>query len=161
MTTATSCGVLLFRIKNSLPEFFLVHPGGIYNVNALWGIPKGGKEKEDDDYLETAIREFNEEVGANIHLKKKHFIDLGHVKQNKHKTVYCFAYQYDLGDNYKVKSNMTEVEFPRNSGIMITVPEIDDGKYFSMEKCKEIIVNAQFEFIKRLAMIIVAGNGAQ
>ena len=151
MAKQISCGILLYRITD-VPEFFLVHPGGIYNKNALWGIPKGHVEK-DERFINTAIREFQEEVGANIIVKNR-LITLGYIKQNKNKNVYCWGYNYDLGDNYEVKSILTEIEYPKNSGLFINVPEIDKGKYFTAESCKDLIIRAQFEFIVRLINIL-------
>lgn len=149
MSKTISCGILLFR-KNKELEFFLVHPGGIYNKNAKWGIPKGHLEKNDKNEKAAAIREFLEETGSNISFNEKMLISLGHIKQNKHKTVYCFAYNYDLGDDFKVKSNMTKVEFPKNSGNIIEVEEVDNGKYFTFDQCKESMLESQFYFVKTL-----------
>lgn len=149
MSNTISCGILLFR-KNKNIEFFLAHPGGVYNKNAKWGLPKGHLEKSDANKKDAAIREFLEETGANITFDKNKLISLGSVKQNKHKTVYVWAYEFDLEDDFKVRSNLIWVEFPKKSGKFIEVPEIDDGKYFSFDDCKKYMLESQFLFVELL-----------
>lgn len=141
-----SCGILLYRFKKDY-EYFLIHPGGPYNKNAKWGIPKGRTEKTDDDYLSTAIREFSEEVGP-IDFSKNLFIQIPHIKQNKHKILHCYLYNYDLGNDYVVKSNYVDVEYPSHSGKIISVPEVDDGKYFSYHECQDNMIPSQFPIIE-------------
>ena len=61
-----SAGILLFRKKGKLTEFFLVHPGGPFWAKkdlGVWTIPKGEFEN-DEDPLAAAKREFQEETGT-------------------------------------------------------------------------------------------------
>jgi len=153
MSKIISCGILLYRITDEL-EVFLVKPGGVYNKNALYGIAKGHLEDEDSSKQDAAIREFLEETGANIKIDRSKLIDLDKVNQNKNKIVYCWAYKYDLGDKFIVKSNMTTVEYPKKSGNFMEVPEIDNGKYFPVKKAKGAMIETQFEFVKRLIQIL-------
>ena len=47
-----SAGIVLYRLKNNTPEFFLVHPGGPFWKNkdeGAWSIPKGEFSKSDID----------------------------------------------------------------------------------------------------------------
>ena len=155
MPTQVSCGILLYRQRDVL-EFFLIHPGGPYNKNALWGIPKGHLEKSDTSKLTCAIREITEEIGMSISYDHKRLIDLEPIKQNKHKKVYCWAYEYDLdeglleGDRFEVNSNKIEVEYPKKSGIIINVSEVDDGRYFTYTEARNFIVPKQLDFLSEL-----------
>lgn len=149
MAKTISCGILLYRKTYGFLEFFLVLPGGPYGNGALWGIPKGKKEDFDKTIEDAAIREFTEEVGVDINFNRTRLIDLGRVLQRRNKYVYCFAYEYDLGDNFKVKSNMTSFEYPERSGHIISVPEIAKGKYFSKQECQNIMIPAQYSAFVR------------
>src|SRR5258708_35251289 len=63
-----SAGILLYRILDKRPEFFLVHPGGPYWKNkeeGSWTIPKG-EFMADEEALQGAIREFREETGGTL-----------------------------------------------------------------------------------------------
>ena len=65
MAKKESAGLLMYRLRNSTLEVFLVHPGGPYWSKkdlAAWSIPKGEFE-QGEDRLEAAEREFQEETG--------------------------------------------------------------------------------------------------
>ena len=106
---ATSCGIIPFRIndKNQY-EFFVGHPGGVYNAkNDYWALLKGGCEDFDDSLEETAIREFQEESSYILTEEDKmNLIYVGSVKQNPHKTVHAFALPIDSIDCEKCHSNL-------------------------------------------------------
>src|SRR5262245_39511103 len=62
---AASAGLLMYRIRNEELEFLLVHPGGPFwksKDTGAWTIPKG-EIAPGEDPLETAQREFCEELG--------------------------------------------------------------------------------------------------
>ncbi len=63
-----SAGLLLYRITEKSPEFFLVHPGGPFwakkDLNS-WSIPKG-EFSEGEEVLAAARREFSEETGITL-----------------------------------------------------------------------------------------------
>ena len=85
-----SAGILLYRMKNDEPEFFLVHPGGPFWKNkdaGAWSIPKGEFEDE-EDALKAAQREFLEETGKAI---EGPFIPLKPIKQKGGKMIYAWA----------------------------------------------------------------------
>ena len=98
---ATSCGIIPFRIndKNQY-EFFVGHPGGVYNAKKdYWALLKGGCENFDGDLKETAIREFQEESSYMLTEEdKNHLVYIGSVKQNPRKTVHAFALPIDSID---------------------------------------------------------------
>ncbi len=91
-----SAGILVFRKKRIL-ELFLVHPGGPFwekKDNNSWSIPKG-EIKENEDILETALREFKEETGVDLYKDKEKIFYLGEFKSN-YKILYVFAIEKDL-----------------------------------------------------------------
>ena len=146
-----SCGLLMYRIKNSL-EVFLVHPGGPFwkdKNKGAWSISKGEIE-DGENFLEAAIREFKEETGIKPECK---FIPLGSVKQKSGKIVHAWAFEGEW-NGFLMKQNMIEIEFPYGSGKKIKIPEIDKADFFNLEKAKEKIIPAQVEFIKRLEKIL-------
>jgi len=89
-----SAGLLLYRIKNKLPEFFLVHPGGPFWKNkeiGSWSISKGEIE-ENEDHLKAALREMKEETGISLDISPEKFVQLSKVKQNPENNL-CMGYR--------------------------------------------------------------------
>src|SRR5258708_5771505 len=81
-----SAGILLYRILDKRPEFFLVHPGGPYWKNkeeGSWTIPKG-EFMADEEALQGAIPEFREETGRTLNGP---FLPLTPVQQKSGKQV--------------------------------------------------------------------------
>ena len=131
---------------------FIVHPGGPFWKNkndGAWTIPKGECE-ENEDKLQTAIREFYEETGI---LAEDPFIELGFIKQKAGKLVYSWAFKGQFSGNLNCTS-YCELEYPRKSGKIISIPEIDKGGFFNKIECKKLINPAQFEFIEKLEKIV-------
>lgn len=145
-----SAGILLYRLKNDLPEVLLAHPGGPFwtnKVGAVWTIPKG--EFTDEDPLEAAKREFKEETGMDVSAE---FIPLTPLKQKSGKIIYAWMAQGDL-DPTLIKSNTFELEWPPKSGIKKQFPEIDKAEWFSIKEAKEKIIPGQLGFIEELEKI--------
>lgn len=148
-----SAGLLMYRLKNKSGkkglELFLVHPGGPFWKNKdlySWSIPKGeisNNTISDESLLKEAKREFYEETGIKINSEK--FIKLGKIKQKSGKEIYAWAFE----KNWQgfLRQNFITINFYRKK---IKIPEIDKAQYFSIDKAKEKINPAQFEFIKRL-----------
>ena len=87
-----SAGLLMYRIRESHVEVFLVHPGGPYFAAkdlGFWTIPKGEYD-EAEEPLEAAKREFSEETGFR---PGTHLESLGTIKQKggKHVAAWAFA----------------------------------------------------------------------
>ena len=144
-----SAGLLMFRIKGGEVQVFLVHPGGPFWLKkdeGAWSIPKG-EVQENEPLLETAIREFEEEIGVSV---KGEFLELGSIKQRGGKTVHAWAFEGDYNESQPIKSNMFTMEFPPGSGKMREFPEIDKACFFDLEEAKRKINAAQVEFIERL-----------
>ena len=78
------------------------------------------------------------------------FIELGSIKQKGGKTVYAWAIEGDLPDDFKLKSNTFEIEWPPRSGKRKEFPEIDRAAFFSDEVARQKINPAQIPFLDRL-----------
>jgi predicted NUDIX family NTP pyrophosphohydrolase len=117
-----SAGLLMYRTKNGFVEFFLVHPGGPFFKNkddGYWSIPKGEPEDGEPDNLTVAIREFNEETSID---PVGPYTELGTITQKNGKVVHAWAFQGDWPDDKPIVCNTIDLEWPRNSGKIITIP---------------------------------------
>jgi predicted NUDIX family NTP pyrophosphohydrolase len=144
-----SAGLLLFRGSKSGLDVFLVHPGGPFWARkdaGAWSIPKG-EYSGDEDALAAAKREFQEETSVAIN---GNFISLGEVKQASGKVVKARAVKHDL-DPATLTSNTFKLEWPPRSGMIREFPEVDAWTWFSLSAARGKIINAQGEFLIRLA----------
>jgi predicted NUDIX family NTP pyrophosphohydrolase len=140
-----SAGLLIYDWFDGQLRVFLVHPGGPYwkgKENEGWGIPKG-KLESGEVPIEAAIRETWEETGSFPSGELTH--NLGFVRQNKNKTVYCWAWHGRI--ELPVKSNTVCEEI---RGKEVEFPEIDKGAWFTPDEAKAVIIRKQSEFIDRL-----------
>ena len=140
-----SSGILLYRIKNKHPEFFLIHPGGPFWKNkdvGAWSIPKGEFDEKEEP-LAAAVREFKEEIGYDL---KGKFEELTPVKQKGGKIVYAWTIEGDI-DPSAIVSNTFKTEWPYKSGKWITAPEVDKAGWFTYDEAKEKINSAQVAFL--------------
>ena len=143
-----SAGILLYRFHTNIPEVLLVHPGGPYWSRkdlGAWSIPKGEFE-DDEDALEAAKREFEEETGMRV---TGDFIELNPVKQKSGKVVYAWAVEGNINPE-EIISNTFEIEWPPKSGMGKTFPEIDQAVWFTLDKAKIKILEAQVPLIDEL-----------
>jgi len=139
----------MFRKLNHQLEVFLVHPGGplwAKKDKGAWTIPKGEYE-ENENPLVAARREFEEETGFQA---TGEFVDLGSIKQKSGKLVNAWAFQGDC-DPAKLTSNTCEIEWPPRSGRHLEIPEVDRGRWFSMNEASEYIREEQRELLRRLS----------
>jgi predicted NUDIX family NTP pyrophosphohydrolase len=144
-----SAGLLTFRIKNNKLEVLLVHPGGPFFAKkdgGAWTIPKG-EAAPGEDLLQRAQIEFEEELGIR---PAGDWIPLGSIKQKGGKIVYAWAFEGDLPDSFKLKSNTFEMEWPPRSGKHGKFPEIDQAVFFSEEVARHKINPAQIALLDRL-----------
>ena len=140
--------ILLYRLRNSSVEVFLVHPGGPYWAGKdlhFWSIPKG-EFTDEESPLSAAIREFEEETGFHL---SGNFTALTPVIQKGGKKVYCYACEGNI-DPGKIMSNSFEMEWPPKSGKKQFFPEIDRGEWFDVAFGKLKIIEAQTAFIDEL-----------
>ena len=142
-----SAGLVMFRRLKEL-EVFLVHPGGpiwAKKNEGAWTIPKGEYEK-DENPLAAARREFEEETGFKA---AGSFLDLGTIRQKSGKRVAAWAFEGDC-DPANLKSNTCEIEWPPRSGRRLEIPEIDRGRWFSLEEAKQYIREEQSPLLDNL-----------
>ena len=142
-----SAGLVMFRRLKEL-EVFLVHPGGpiwAKKNEGAWTIPKGEYEK-DENPLAAARREFEEETGFKA---AGSFLDLGTIRQKSGKRVAAWAFEGDC-DPANLKSNTCEIEWPPRSGRRLEIPEIDRGRWFSLEEAKQYIREEQSPLLDTL-----------
>jgi predicted NUDIX family NTP pyrophosphohydrolase len=144
-----SAGLLMFRRKGGALEFLLAHPGGPFFARkdeGAWTIPKG-EAAPDEDLLTRAQIEFEEELGFRPH---GNWIELDAIKQKGGKTVHAWAFEGDLPDSFKLKSNTFEIEWPPRSGKRKQFPEIDRAEFFPQDLARRKINPAQIILLDRL-----------
>jgi predicted NUDIX family NTP pyrophosphohydrolase len=132
-----SAGLLMYRWKQDEVEVFLVYPGGPYwatKDQGVWTIPKGEYDDGEEPFA-AAKREFFEETGFTA---DGEFVSLGEVRQKNGKIVTAWAFQGDC-DAALLQSNTSEIEWPPKSGKRLQIPEIDRGRWFTMNDAREYI----------------------
>ena len=152
MAGKKTAGVLLYRLRNSELEVFLVHPGGPFWAKkdlGAWSIPKG-EFGEDEEPLNAAKREFQEETGFSI---VGNFIGLAPLKQRSGKLIYAWALEGDC-DAETIKSNLFSIEWPPRSGRRREYPEVDRAGWFALDLAKRKIVPGQIGFLEELQQMI-------
>lgn len=144
-----SAGLLFFRERNGVLEVLLAHFGGPFFKNkdlGSWAVPKGEVE-EGEDVLQTAQREFTEELGAPPPTGP--FLSLGSVTQKSGKVVHAWAVKGDF-DPATLRSNTFELEWPKGSGKVQHFPEIDRVGWFDLQLARKKIIVSQVPFLERL-----------
>lgn len=122
-----SAGIIPFRLNSdNKMEFFVGHPGGdMWSNKNYWTFLKGGIENG-EDWLTTAIREFQEESGYSLEKYcSSDFIPLGAVIQNPTKTVIAFGLYCPQIKENQCFSNMA------SNGLN---PEIDRYKWLTFDE---------------------------
>ncbi len=143
-----SAGLLIFR-RNNIIQVLLAHPGGPFFArkdDGVWTIPKG-EAGPSEDLLTRARIEVEEELGIK---PSGNWIPLGSIKQKGGKTVHAWAVEGDLPEQFELKSNLFEMEWPPRSGKLKEFPEIDRAEFFPEEIARRKINPAQIPFLDRL-----------
>jgi predicted NUDIX family NTP pyrophosphohydrolase len=143
-----SYGILLYRYLDGQLQVLLVHPGGPFwegKDHGAWSIPKGMGEPGEAP-LAAARREFAEETGCAV---DGAFTPLGELKMKSGKIVHAWALEGDL-DVAKLHSNTFTLEWPRGSGRSGEYPEIDAGRWCTLEEAHERMSERQRGFLDRL-----------
>jgi predicted NUDIX family NTP pyrophosphohydrolase len=139
----------MHRTRDRNLEVFLVHPGGPFFARrdqGAWSIPKGEVD-DDEDLLQTAVREFEEEIGFR---PEGPFQALGDTRQKGGKVVHAWAFEADWDPDQGITSNTFELEWPPHSGRRQTFPEIDRGEFFGIDEARDKLNSAQHVFLDRL-----------
>ena len=147
-----SAGLLMYRRRQGVLEFFLVHPGGPFWVKkdaGSWSIPKG-EYTPGEDPIEVAKREFEEETGFKA---AGEFIPLTPRKQPGGKIITAWAFEGDCNSS-AIKSNTFLMEWPPRSGRQQEFPEVDRGGWFYISDAKEKIIKGQAGFLDELIRIL-------
>jgi predicted NUDIX family NTP pyrophosphohydrolase len=143
-----SAGLVMFRRSAGGLEVFLVHPGGLLWANkdrGAWTVPKGEYEP-DEPPLDAARREFEEETGF---VATGEFLDLGTIRQKSGKLVTAWAFEGDC-DPANLTSNTCEIEWPPRSGRNLEIPEVDRGRWFSLDEARNYIREEQQPLLDNL-----------
>ena len=137
-----SAGILLYRYADAGIEVYLGHMGGPFwakKDQGAWSIPKGVID-ENEDPLAAALREFAEEIGTPApDVEYRHLCD---VRYASGKVVTVFAAESDFHVT-EPDSNTFEVEWPRGSGTMHTIPEIDAVAWVTLDEARTRLVKGQ------------------
>jgi predicted NUDIX family NTP pyrophosphohydrolase len=144
-----SAGILMYRGAGPALDMLLVHPGGPFWVKkdlGAWSIPKG-EYGTDETPLQTAIREFEEELGRAP--PRSGYRDLGEIVQPSGKQLIAFAIEGDF-DPATLTSNLFEAEWPPRSGRLQSYPEVDRAAWFGVDDARRKILPGQAPFIDRL-----------
>jgi predicted NUDIX family NTP pyrophosphohydrolase len=150
-----SAGILMYKHREGELLVLLVHPGGPFWAKkdlGSWSIPKGEYD-QDDDPLIAAVREFTEETGGRLH---GIFYCLGEIVQPGRKIVKAWAVEGEF-DPGTLKSNVCEIEWPRKSGRMRRIPEVDRAEWFSLEEARAKIISGQRPLLDRLELALTDG----
>jgi predicted NUDIX family NTP pyrophosphohydrolase len=153
-----SAGILWYRFQHNAIQVFLVHPGGPFwrNKNSgTWSIPKGEFE-DGEEPLKAAKREMHEETGIDADatgMRTSEYIELDPVRQKSGKIIYAWTAQGDFNPS-ELTSNSFEIEWPPKSGKKATFPEIDKGKWFTIDEAKKAILPYQLPLIIQLQEVV-------
>jgi predicted NUDIX family NTP pyrophosphohydrolase len=112
----------------------------------VWTIPKG-EALPGEDLLVRAQIEFEEEVGIR---PSGNWIELGSIEQKGGKTVYAWAFEGDLPDSFKLKSNTFEIDWPPRSGKLKQFPEVNGAEFLTEDVARRKINPAQIVLLNRL-----------
>lgn len=140
------------------PEFqvFLIHPGGPFFANkdkGVWGLPKGEYNPAEDP-LGAAVREFHEETGFHA---APPFLPLGEIRQRNRKLVTAWAFAGDC-DPATLVSNTCEIDWPPRSGRRLTIPEVDQGRWFTLAGARDYMRPDQHELLTRLETAVATSS---
>lgn len=158
MAKAVSAGILLhqFSFVGEL-MVFICHPGGPFWRNrddGAWSIPKGLLKPEDKDLETAARREFQEEVGIAVDATLE---PLGEFKQPSGKVIHVWHGSQDI-DEQAVSSKLFEMEWPPGSGQMQSFPEMDRGKWFTVDDARGKLLKGQVPIVEALVRRLADEN---
>jgi len=151
---AVSAGILLY--SPSL-DVFIGHMGGPFWARKdarAWSLPKGLVEGS-DGLLETALREFAEEVG--VPAPDVPYSLLGEFRYSSGKVVAVFAGAF-AGVLEPAPGSLVTVEWPRGSGRSISFPEMDRFEWCPLDAARSRLVAGQVPAIDALVSLTGAAD---
>jgi len=144
-----SAGLLLYLVRDGVPEVLLGHMGGPFwarKDDGAWSLPKG-EHGPDEEPVAVARREFEEELGSPV--PAGDLVPLGQLRVTSGKVMAAWAVEGDL-DAAACVSNTFELEWPPRSGRMQEFPEIDRAGWFDLDEARAKLVKGQVPFLDRL-----------
>jgi predicted NUDIX family NTP pyrophosphohydrolase len=154
VATRRSAGILLYRFgAGGGLELLLAHMGGplwARRDERAWSIPKGEPE-EGEELLDTAAREFREELGRPV--PPVDLVPLGEARQANGKVVTVWAGELPAGSDFDADDldpGTFTMEWPPRSGRTAQFPEVDRAAWFDPERARVKLVAGQTAFVDRL-----------
>lgn len=147
-----SAGILLYRSNDNGLEVLLAHPGGPFYTKrdlGVWSIPKG-EFNETENPEEAAIREFKEELGAEI---SGEMVELSPIVQKSGKEVIAWAVKGEFNPESLI-SNTFPMEWPPKSEKFQEFAEVDRVEWFDIETAKEKIIPGQVPLLAELVTVL-------
>lgn len=145
-----SAGLLVHRRGDAgQVEVLLVHPGGPFWARkdaGAWSIPKG-EHPADEPPRDAARREFAEELGVEAPVGVEHDLGVRRLPSGKRLSVWAVAADLDVDTT---SSNDVTMEWPRDSGRVITFPEVDRAEWCSIEVARQRLHRGQAAFLDDL-----------
>jgi predicted NUDIX family NTP pyrophosphohydrolase len=153
----TSAGLLLYRHRGTTLEVLIGHMGGPFwagKDERAWSIPKG-EYGPGEPAFDAAIREFEEEIGSPP--PPVDYRELGQFRQPNGKwvAVWVAAAEFDPSGG---RSNTFAMEWPRGSGRLIDVPEMDRAEWVDTDAARAKLVRGQVPVLDAL-LERVTGTG--
>lgn len=144
-----SAGLLLYRHRGTTTEVLIGHMGGPFwagKDERAWSIPKGEYDSGELPF-DAAMREFEEEIGAPP--PPADYGDLGEFRQPNGKWVAVWAAAAEF-DPTGGQSNTFPLEWPRGSGQIIDVPEMDRVEWVDTDAARVKLVRGQVPMVDAL-----------
>jgi len=141
MPRPISAGRVVFHRVASHLEVLLVHPSGPFwknKADGIWSIPKGL------DRLPVACREFQEKTRLDV---SGTFIELVPLQQLSGMLMLAWAVEADP-DLAAFACNRVELDWPRGSGRVLNILEVDQAVYFPGSIALQKIHPGQIGFIE-------------
>lgn len=151
MAKKLSSGLLLYRWSKEHLELLIAHMGGpfwAHRDEGAWSIPKGECVDGEDSFA-AAVREFEEELGAAPQAET--YVDLGAFTQHSGKVVRVWTAEAEF-DPKTCKSNTFEMEWPRGSGRIIDVPEVDRVEWCRPSLARSRLVRGQDKIVDAVVL---------
>ena len=146
----TSAGLLLYRrTGDGGIEVWIAHMGGPFwarKDERAWSIPKG-EYLDGEDPLAAARREFAEEMGSPA--PDADYRLLGEFRQPSRKIVTVYAAEAEFQPE-QIVSNTFPLEWPKGSGRIIDVPEIDRAEWVAEAAARSRLVAGQVPVLDAL-----------